>query len=129
MRAAELRKALFSKRGERPRQERHTHLCLHCGSLEESFCSACDEAESYFLSPQILLALEQLADEMDTTREDVLRGLLSVALAAVEQGGSATHTRAVVFLRDLEEAQADSTSGSPQGPLGIVKHEAPGAST
>lgn len=115
MRPAELRKSLFEKRGERPKPEDHIHLCLHCGSLEESSCSACDEADSYFLSPQILSALEELAEETETSREDVLRGLLAVALAAIERGGMATHTRAVVFLRELEESEAAAVA-PPPGP-------------
>ena len=121
MRAEELRSALFENRLERPEAEDHTHLCLHCGSLEESSCTACDEAESYFLPPQILSALEELADEMETTREDVLRGLLAVALATVERGGMATHTRAVVFLRDLEETEEDASGRAEKtGPQGLV---------
>lgn len=127
MRPAELRASLFEKREERPEPETHTHVCLDCGSVEESVCSECDEADSLFLPPQLLSALEELADEMETTREEVLRGLLSVALATIERGGMATHTRAVVFLRDLEEA--DETAAAPPlgpGPRGLVD-EAEGA--
>lgn len=118
----ELRNALFENRGERPESEDHTHLCLHCGSLEESSCSACDEADAYFLSPQILSALEDLAADMATSREDALRGLLAVALATIERGGMATHTRAVAFLRDLElsEAAKEAPPMGP-GPRGLVE--------
>ena len=121
MRPAELRESLFEKSGPRPEPEDHTHLCLDCGSLESSSCSACDEAESYFLPPAILSALGEPADEMETEREDVLRGLLAVGLATIERGGMSTHTRAVVFLRDLEEAEA-AASDAPEkaGPLGLV---------
>jgi len=121
MRPEELRESLFESRVSRPRTEDHTHLCLHCGSLEESSCSACDEAEAYFLPPQILAALEDLAAQLETEREDVLRGLLAVALAALERGGVATHTRAVVFLRDLEETEAaPADPPAKPGPKGLV---------
>lgn len=122
MRPGELRAALSDHRAERAESEEHTHLCLHCGSLERASCSACYEAQSYFLPPAILSALEELAVEMDTTREDAFRGLLAVALAAIARGGMVTHNRAVVFLRDLEDAEAAAVAPPPgPGPRGLVE--------
>lgn len=84
MTPAELRESLFAKRHQKPVREDHTHVCLHCGSVEESSCGACDEAESFAFPPELLRALADLASELETTREDVLRGLLAVGLASIE---------------------------------------------
>ena len=120
MTPAELRASLFTSRHERPVEEDHTHVCLHCGSVEQSFRSACDEAQTFAFPPELLQALADLASELETTREDVLRGLLAVGLASIERGGHAAHTRAVVFLRDLEEAEDEGSPDSSSGPLGLV---------
>lgn len=120
MTPAELRESLFARRHERPAREDHTHVCLHCGSVEESSCSACDEAQAFAFPPGFLHALADLASELETTREDVLRGLLAVGLASIERGGHAAQTRAVVFLRHLEEAEEGGASDSSSGLLGLV---------
>lgn len=117
----ELRHSLFENRHERPTNSPHTLLCLTCGNLEEFDASTCSEADSYFLPPSLLEELEQLSDELGAARGDVLRGLLAVALAALERGGMAAHTRAVVFLRELEEAEAAQTDPPAKpGPKGLV---------
>lgn len=121
MKTEELRRSLFENRRERPTEHAHTLLCLTCGSLEEFDASACSETDSYFLPPPFLTELERLSKELRTDRGEVLRGLLAVALAALERGGMAAHTRAVVFLRDLEETEAATTgSAGKPGPQGLV---------
>lgn len=121
----ELRHSLFEQRHERPVGAPHTMLCLTCGSLQTfDGETACTEADSYLLPPSLIEELERLSNELETDREDVLRGLLAVALAALERGGTATHTRAVVFLRDLEETEAATSerTGKP-GPQGLVERK------
>lgn len=129
MKPGELRQSLFAERHERPTDAPHTLLCLTCGNLEEFEASTCSEGASYFLPPSMLEDLAQLSDELGAGREDVLRGLLAVALAALERGGITAHTRAVAFLRDLEEAEAEADDPAPEsGPRGLVQRE-PASST
>ena len=120
MTPAELRESLFASRHQKPVEESHTLVCLHCGSVEEYPGSTCDEAQAFAFPPELLQAIADLASELEATREAVLRGLLAVGLASIERGGHSAHTRAVVFLRDLEEAEAEGAPDSSSGPLGLV---------
>jgi len=123
VRPPELRAALFQNRHERPLAEApHTFLCLSCGSLEEFDSSTCCDADSFFLPPALLSAIDDLTVKLETSREEVVRGLLSVALTAIERGGLAAHTRGVVFLRELEEREAATAAPPPgPGPRGLVE--------
>ncbi len=129
MRPEELRHSLFKRSHGRPTVARHTLLCLTCGSLQDFDAeTSCTGAESHLLPPEFLAELARLSEALEADREDVLRGLLAVALASLERGGTAAHVRAIDFLESLEEAEAltSEPAGMP-GPRGLVAVVEPAA--